>query len=55
MHLKLQVDVLRQRRDALQRSLRLSDAQLQKVIRTMPMLLTSTAAGIEQKASAMLA
>lgn len=43
------VEVLRQRREALQRSLGLSDAQLQRVIGGVPTLLTFSAAGIEER------
>ena len=53
--LGMDVAVLRQRRDAWQRSLSLSDAQLAKVTQGQPRLMSYTVTGIEEKAAALLA
>ncbi len=53
--LAMEAGVLRQRRDAWQRSLGLSDAQLAKVMSALPVLMTYTVTGIEQQAVAVQA
>ncbi len=53
--LGMDVAVLRQRRDAWQRSLSLSDAQLAKIIGGQPRLMSYTVTSIEEQAAAVLA
>jgi len=53
--LAMEADILRQRRDAWQRSLGLSDAQLAKVLSALPAPMSYTVTGIEQQSAAVLA